>query len=120
MKDGQTTFLSAEHEILGFDHGEIGADVCKSWEIPGTLTDAIRYHHYPSRSRGKLLAYIVHVGDHVAMISGITAGIDDVPYQMDHTATEFLGLREKDLERITANMSQFVTKITREILPGEP
>jgi HD-like signal output (HDOD) protein len=30
MKDGHQSFLRAEKEILGFDHSEIGSEVCKT------------------------------------------------------------------------------------------
>ena len=83
MADGQKTFLSAEKEILEFDHSELASEVCKTWNIPQSLTFAIRYHHHPSQSEENELAYIVHVADVIAMMTGLGLGVDGVLYQMD-------------------------------------
>jgi len=37
----------AEGTIIGFDHAEIGAELVKSWNLPKSLEDTIRYHHEP-------------------------------------------------------------------------
>lgn len=34
-----------EHEILGMDHGEIGALLAEAWRLPDEIVTAIRYHH---------------------------------------------------------------------------
>ncbi|MBD3326596.1 HDOD domain-containing protein, partial [candidate division KSB3 bacterium] len=66
MANDGATFLSAETEIFGFDHSEIAAEMCKRWKIPDAITKAIRNHHYPSRSDGDELSYVLHVADYVA------------------------------------------------------
>ena len=60
LADGEQTFLSAEKEILGFDHAEIAAKVCENWNFPKSTSVAIKYHHYPSRLRGKNLVRFAH------------------------------------------------------------
>ena len=97
LGDGQQTFLSAESSILGFDHSQIGFEMCKSWGIPNDLITAIRFHHYPSRSNENKLAYIVHVADCISMLSGFASGSDGLLYQMEKDAPEFLGLQNDDV-----------------------
>jgi hypothetical protein len=63
MQDGRHTLIEAEKQILGVDRLEIASEICKSWNFPKALRTAIRYCHYPSRSYGNELAYIVHVAD---------------------------------------------------------
>lgn len=111
MTDGQETFLSAEKQILGFDHSELASELCKSWHIPKALSIAIRYHHYPSHSQGSELAYIVHMADVIAMTTGMGTGIDGTMYQIEDTAMEFLGLRDKDTSIIMAEVVESVTRI---------
>jgi len=114
MADAQQSFLSAEKQILGFDHAEIAYEVCKSWHVPETLTIAIRYHHGPSRSEGSELAYIVHVADSIAMMSGMGTGIDGMLYQMDDNAMELLGLQEEEMTDIMAELVESVEKIAEQ------
>lgn len=116
MADGQQMFLSAEKQILGFDHAEIAYEVCKSWNIPEALTVAIRYHHYPSHSDGSELAYIVHVADSMAMMTGMGIGIDGMLYKMEDKAMEFLGLQEEEMPDIMAELAESVGKIADEAL----
>jgi HD-like signal output (HDOD) protein len=115
MKEGDKTFLDAEKQILGFDHSEIAALMCQSWKIPNTLTTAICYHHYPSRSKESILAYIVHVADSLSLMSGIGTGIDGMLYQMDSKALGYLGLPEDKIGPIMEETVDSVQKITSQM-----
>ena len=114
MADGEHTFLDAEKKILDLDHTEVASEVCKTWNIPKPLIVAIRYHHYPSRSNGSELAYIVHVADAIAMMTGFGLGIDGTLYQMDDTAMEFLNLKEEDMNDIMGKVLDAVQKISEQ------
>ena len=112
MKDGQHAFFEAEQRILGFDHSEIGSEVCKSWGIPELLTDAVRYHHYPSMSQDNDLAHIVHVADFLAIQSGMGTGSENTKCKVEDKTMEFLGLKEGDMSTIMDQVVQAVEKIT--------
>lgn len=114
MTDGEHTFLDAEKEILEIDHTEAASEVCKTWNIPEPLTIAIRYHHHPSLSKDNQLAFIVHVADAIAMMTGLGIGIDGTLYQMDDTAMAFLNLQEKDLNDIMGKVLEVVQKMSEE------
>lgn len=34
-----------ERDRYGFDHGELGGEVLKAWQLPDSITGAVRYHH---------------------------------------------------------------------------
>jgi len=112
MADGQRTFLQAEKEILEFDHSEIASEVCNSWRIPKHMTIAIKYHHHPSDSHGSELAYIIHMADAIAMMSGIGLGIDGMLYQIDDKAMEFLNFQEDDISSIMDEVQKAVQQIS--------
>jgi HD-like signal output (HDOD) protein len=114
MADAEHTFLDAEKKILELDHTEVASEVCKIWNIPETLTVAIRYHHHPSQSNGSELAYIVHVADAIAMMTGLGMGIDGTLYQMDDTAMAFLNLQENEFNDIMGNVLEAVQKISEQ------
>jgi len=116
MKDGKQTFLKAEKQILGFDHADIASDVCKRWRIPQSIAIPIKYHHYPSRSEGDELAYILHMADSIAMMSDHGTGIDDVLYQMDDTVMEFLGLQDNDVSDIMGQVVKAVESASEDIM----
>jgi HD-like signal output (HDOD) protein len=114
MADGEQTFLDAEKNILELDHAEVASEVCKTWNIPKPLTVAIRYHHHPSRSNGSKLAYIVHVADAIAMMTGLGIGIDGTLYQMDDKAMEFLDIQEEDVNEIMGKVLEAAQKISEQ------
>jgi HD-like signal output (HDOD) protein len=111
MEDDQQTFLNAETEILGFDHSEIAAEMCIRWNIPETISKAIKYHHYPSRSNGDKLAYILHVADYIATLSGIGIGTDDILYEVEEGALDFLNLTQKTISELVLEVVDSNNKI---------
>jgi HD-like signal output (HDOD) protein len=115
LSTGKETFLRAEREILGFDHGEIAYELCTSWNVPDNLATAIRYHHNPSESNGNQLTYIVHMADAVAMMSGMGAGIDGLQYSMDVEVATMLGLKPDDLSPIMVEMVEAVQTIAKDM-----
>ncbi len=115
VAEGDESFLVAEKKILEFDHSEIGAEVCKSWNIPQSLTTAIRYHHYPSRSQGNELAFVVHMADGISMMAGLGLGIDGMLYEFDDQAMDFLGLQEEDMTDIMGDILESVEKISDKV-----
>lgn len=36
-----------EKAVIGFDHYETGAELCKSWKLPELIVESIRLHNYP-------------------------------------------------------------------------
>jgi HD-like signal output (HDOD) protein len=115
MTHGQQSFLDAEKQILEFDHSEIASEVCNNWNIPQSLASAVRYHHDPSQSQGNELAYIVHVADATAMMTGLGLGIDGMLYQMDDKAMEFLGFQQEDLDIIIEEVLDSVQRISEQM-----
>ncbi len=112
MGNEGATFLDAEKSILELDHSEAAFEVCGAWNIPKALTTAIRYHHNPTRSHDNMLAYIIHVADAIAMMTGLGTGIDSTFYVMDEKALEFVGLIETDVNKIMAQIIESVKKIS--------
>ena len=118
MGDGQHTFLSAEKEILGFDHSEIAFELCQKWQIPSNQSVAVKFHHYPSKSEGNELAYILHMADCIAMMNGYGAGHDSMMYQIEEGTLEFLALQDKDVNDIQSQVLESVEKMSQEMPAG--
>jgi len=116
MSEGTRSFLDAEKGILGFDHGEIASELCTNWHVPQNLGTAIRYHHCPAQSNGNQLAYIVHMADVIALMSGMGAGIDGLQYHLDQGAMTTLGITSDDMNTIMVQVVEAVQAISADML----
>jgi putative nucleotidyltransferase with HDIG domain len=114
LENEQRTFLSAEKQIIGLDHAEIAYEICKKWNIPNTIAQAIKYHHYPSSSQGNDLAYILHLADYIAAKSGGGYDSDDLLYQLEEGTMNFLKIRYKDVSTIMAEVIESLAQLSDE------
>jgi HD-like signal output (HDOD) protein len=114
LADGDQTYLEAEKDLLGVDHSEIAADICKKRILPETIHHPIRWHHHPSRSGGSELALFLHVADYFAKMSGMGTGPDDFYYPMEDDALESLGFREEELDTLLVDVMESVAKIAED------
>ena len=115
MDENEETFLGAEKKIFGFDHAEIAFELCTRWGIPEVHGRAIRFHHYPSRSKNNELSYIIHAADILSMRGGIGTGVDSMLYKMEEGTLEFLGLKEEKTNDIMNEIVDSVDKIAQQI-----
>jgi len=112
LKSGEKTFLEAEKSILGFDHSEIAADVCRKWQIPETIITAIRYHHDPTGANNSVLAFIVHIADAIVLLCGLGAGMDGAMYPLNDVAVKELDLKIGDISLLMTESVEYVEKTT--------
>jgi putative nucleotidyltransferase with HDIG domain len=115
MEDGNQTFLEAEKQILGFDHAEIAAEICTHWKFPESLTQAIQYHHHPSRSQGVEMAFILHLADYIAVLSGSGYDLDEVLDIREEGTEEFLDIHQKDVKSISTSIIEYIFKIEADL-----
>jgi HD-like signal output (HDOD) protein len=111
---GEHTYFNAEKKLLGLDHSEIAGNVCKKWLIPNDITQAIRWHHSPSRSEDNDMAMFLHVADYFAKMSGIGTSIHDLSYEMEEGALESLGFEEEELDTVLVDVMESVETIAEE------
>lgn len=62
---------AAEHQLLGFDHAELGGALAEHWGLPHLLCNIVRYHHAPAEaptnsSQAVALVHIANTGAHLA------------------------------------------------------
>ena len=114
-EDGSENFTGAENRIRGFDHAELVYELRKAWNVPEPLRIAVRFHHKPAESGGNRLAFVVHVADAIAMMSGVGTGLDGLQYNLDREAMVQLDIPEDDMSEIMQQMITSVQEITEEI-----
>jgi len=97
-----------ERQILGFDHGELGALLIREWNLSRDLEEAVRWHHRfddPSAHNARLAA-MISLGEEIAWCSGAAregAAVSGEP----SAAAQFLGLSAEkvaELERRAAEL----------------
>ena len=122
MDHGRETFINAEQRIFGFNHAEIGFDVCRHWGIPEDIALSIRYHHLPLKSKKNELAYIVsladtivNMADSLATMGGMGTGVETMMYMIDDRIIKFLGIQEEEIKPIMDEIQESVKKLTQEI-----
>ena len=104
-------FTRVEQEILGFDHTSIAFQACRKWGLPEQLGEAVRHHHHPSRSGQPQLAAAVHLGDAMALMSGIATGMDGLMFGIESEALEILEVTQQDFLDIMADTVEAVDKV---------
>ncbi len=64
-----TSYGEAELQVLGLNHGDVGEILLKSWDIPDTITEIVKYHHQPEKSNTvPTLTAIVHLADYMTQM----------------------------------------------------
>lgn len=89
--------VSAEREVLGFDHTEIGAELAQQWHLPPVLRECIAFHHAPEKAkqfpREVAIVYIANV-------------IASLPYGDIPDATDLARINPAALQRAGVSMAQ--------------
>ncbi|MFC1823954.1 HDOD domain-containing protein [Thermodesulfobacteriota bacterium] len=116
IHEDQQSVHKAEKQVLGFDHAEIAADICVKWNIPKSMTVAVKNHHYPSRSRGNEMGYFINAADMIASGSGFGTGPDGEDHEIESKTRELLSLSDDYLAQIQGQMMESVEKISEAVM----
>jgi putative nucleotidyltransferase with HDIG domain len=106
--------FKAENQILGFNHAELAAELCKKWKFPGAVTKAIRHHHL-NPDHDDDLACILYAADNLTRMNGNSNGICSLPDSIVDMVMELLALDEDALSRIMCEVNESVGQIEHEI-----
>jgi HD-like signal output (HDOD) protein len=95
-------YYVVEQELLGFDHGDLGALLIKEWNLSEDLEQAVRWHHrldHPEIACRDLAA-LVALGEEVAACTG-SADADADSLRWEHSrAASVLGIPEALFQRL--------------------
>jgi putative nucleotidyltransferase with HDIG domain len=91
-----------ERQVLGTDHGEVGAQVAAQWHFPAEVVQAIAGHHAPSAvaGGGASLADIVHVADAMAHALDLAGDPHEMVPAIDNAAWDRLALAPRTVLQI--------------------
>jgi HD-like signal output (HDOD) protein len=99
----QVPYHMVEREILGFDHGELGALLIREWNLSRELEEAVRFHHRLDEVEpGNRLPAMIALGEEIADCSGSRPEEDEVYWEnseparyLDVSAEIYAELREQ-------------------------
>lgn len=98
-----------EEAMIGIDHGEVGAILTDSWNLPEAIVWPIRYHHRPRRAPVKFqrICAITNVADYICRLS--EAGLADrYDESVSQDALQILGLNMNDLHQLSKTMAELI------------
>ncbi|HEX3101022.1 MAG TPA: HDOD domain-containing protein, partial [Pyrinomonadaceae bacterium] len=68
-----------EKEVFGFDHAELGVAAADKWNLPGAISDIIRFHHMPLRNTTNIaIGRIVNIADTFVYLKNEDKDLDDL------------------------------------------
>ena len=67
-------YHEVENQLLGFDHGELGALLINEWNLSQDLEEAVRWHHRfeDSDAANARVAALIALGEEVASCTGVS------------------------------------------------
>jgi putative nucleotidyltransferase with HDIG domain len=93
--------LDAEREILGIDHGEIGAYLMRQWNLPDRLIEAVDAHHELKKAKKfKKEAAAIHLADVLIHARGYGETILKKMPPLDEKSLKLLKLDFSDIKEI--------------------
>jgi putative nucleotidyltransferase with HDIG domain len=96
---------SAEQDLLGCNHADIGRLLAERWNLPAKLVAVIARHHTPAEAGAFALeASIVHLADIFTRALDLGSGGDDRVPPLDKAAWELLKLKTGAVDAIMASM----------------
>lgn len=105
MRLEDTPFISAEREVLGTDHAEVGALVSSHWSLPDAISMAIGKHHSPEgapTAADQVLVDLIHAADGLAHLVGRGVDSNDWSRSVNRDVIQRLGIRNSGLERVAS------------------
>lgn len=107
-------YSEAENMHLGMDHQNIGYTLLKSWNIPESICEIVKYHHSPQlASNTKILTSVVHFADYMTQKLQLGKFNWDDDMELSQEAAEILQF--KDIDEIEKFISMYREPVVLQI-----
>ncbi len=104
LSNEDVAFSTAEKELLGTDHCEVGAELGQQWDLPDTVIWTARWHHQPSEAGDvdSVLVDLVHLADAIAHMFGYGADVGELSRTIDKEVASRLGFDVHSIEVVSS------------------
>lgn len=98
VRQGEVSVYSAEEELLGLTHAEVGGQLALEWKFAENLQNSILYHHKPDDARRyQRLVALVHLADVICRTLQFGSGGDVLIPKIDPAVLDRFSLTEKGI-----------------------
>lgn len=97
----QISGTQAEKEVLGLDHGDVGAALLQSWRLPENIVEAVANHHRPVLEPVPRLSALVHLANSIAHRAKPPLGQKFYDPYIEPAVTSSFGIDTNKLEKMT-------------------
>jgi len=104
LSNEDVAFSTAEKELLGTDHCEVGAELGQQWDLPDAVIWTARWHHQPSEAgdSDSVLVDLVHLADAMAHMFGYGADVGGLSRTVDKEVASRLGFDVHSIEAVSS------------------
>ena len=100
IETGGLSRAEAEKEILGTDHGEVGAYLLHSWHVPEEVVEAVANHHRPVLKPRPRLSVVTHLANCISHLSGSAPGWDGYAVRVSNEVIDVLEISPEQIEAL--------------------
>jgi putative nucleotidyltransferase with HDIG domain len=105
VKRENILMTTAENNVLGYNHAEVGKLLAEKWNLPVKLVQVIAHHHHPDNAGSFAVeAAIVHLADIFCRALNMGYGGDNKIPPLDTLAWERLKIQTSAIEGIMETM----------------
>jgi len=96
------SWRQAEHDLLGYDHSDIGGTLLEAWEFPENLVQVALYYARPSLAGPDSQSLVVHIhaAKHIALQIGLGVGEDGFRTELDEALLAAYGYDADTFEEL--------------------
>jgi len=110
--EGKITRLEAEEQVMGLTHAEAGHLLAEHWLLPNSITNTIRYHHFPEGDHEtRPLSTVVFLANALSHIETANLDAQGAPLEGYADALKAVGLSEAALRNALAVYSSVASDI---------
>lgn len=107
------SWRQAEHDLLGYDHTDIGGTLLEGWEFPENLVEVACYYSRPSLAGpdSQTLVVHVHAAKHIALQLGLGVGEEGFKTELDEEILASYGYTAEMFEEILPQVLEESEKV---------
>lgn len=96
------SFDEVERQVVGFDHCQVAEHLTRSWSLPESTVQAVRWHHDPGQcpEEFRQMADCIHLADYLSMVCGFGLGGDGLSYKFDESSLMRLGISPDTIDSV--------------------
>ncbi len=107
VKEQDILFITAEENVLGYTHAEVGRLLARKWNLPPKLINIIAHHHNPGLAGAfSQEAAIVHLSDILCRALNMGSGGDNKIPPLNKEGWESLQLELSSIEPVMEKMER--------------